>query len=254
MATAISWTDETWNPTSGCSHVSEGCRFCYAERISLKFGWSKKPWTAPNAEENVVLHPERLRKPYSWKTPSRVFVNSMSDLFHPQIPDSFIADVFKVMVDTPQHTYQILTKRPERAAEWGGPWPKNIWQGTSVEDAKAMPRIDHLRRCGAQTRFLSCEPLLGPLDGINLDGIHWVIVGGESGFHMQPQSPRWMKMAWARSIRDACVDQGTAYFFKQDAGMKTELRPWLVEEDGSKWKWHQYPGIFTPPERILIAA
>ncbi|MFW6030977.1 MAG: DUF5131 family protein [Myxococcota bacterium] len=250
--TAISWTNKTWNPVTGCSKVSEGCRYCYAENMSLRFGWTPKPWTAANAAENVQLHPERLRKPHTWKEPQRVFVNSMSDLFHPEVPDSFIADIFHVMATTP-HTYQILTKRPERAAEWPGPWTPNIWMGTSVEDERTMHRIEELRQCGAATRFLSCEPLIGPLPGLNLEGIHWVIVGGESGQHLAkagPEHPRWMQQAWAREIRDACVAQGVPFFYKQDSGVRTEMRPWLVETDGSRWRWHQYPDHFAPPERV----
>ncbi|HWE61569.1 MAG TPA: DUF5131 family protein [Chloroflexota bacterium] len=123
MGTIISWTDATWNPVTGCSRISDGCKNCYAERLSIKWGWSKHPWTANHAADNVVLHPERLGQPYRWKAPHRVFVNSMSDLFHPLVPDSYLAEVFAVMVATPQHTYQILTKRPERAAAWSGPWP-----------------------------------------------------------------------------------------------------------------------------------
>lgn len=253
MATLISWTDETWNPTTGCSKVSEGCRYCYAEGLSLRFGWSKKPWTKPNEAENVICHPARLRKPFTWKKPSRVFVNSMSDLFHEVVPGAFIADVFEVMVATPQHTYQILTKRPERAAEWGGPWPANVWLGTSVEDQRVANRIDAIRRCGAQTKFLSCEPLIGPLD-YDMAGIDWVICGGESGRHMTAGNPRWMQMEWARRLRDTCEDAGTAFFFKQDSGSRTEMRPWLVEEDGSCWEWHQYPGHHAAPVRVNIAA
>lgn len=247
--TKISWTDQTWNPTTGCSRVSEGCRFCYAEALSLRFGRSAKPWTAANAAENVVLHPERLDMPRKWKVPSRVFVNSMSDLFHPLIPDEFIARVFEVMNSLPQHTFQILTKRPERAATWPGPWTPNIWQGTSVEDARALPRVDHIRQCGALTRFLSCEPLLGPLSGLNLDGIHWVIVGGESGMHMNKHRERWMDHAWAREIRDLCArrEGPVAYFFKQSSGIRTEMGTALEEEDGSAWEWHQYPGQLVPP-------
>lgn len=251
--TGIRWTDQTWNPTTGCSKVSAGCKFCYAETLSLRMGWSAVPWTPANAEQNVILHPERLRAPTKWKTPSRVFVNSMSDTFHDQVPDDFIARIFAVMVDLPQHTFQILTKRPERAATWPGPWPKNIWMGTSVEDALAMPRIDLLRQCKAQTRFLSCEPLLGPLPKIDLSGIAWVITGGESGLHMADpkwRAKRWMNMAWARELRDACVEQGAAFFYKQDSGLRTEERPWLVEEDGSRWTWEQYPSLMTPPRLV----
>lgn len=254
MPTLISWTNETWNPTTGCSKISDGCRYCYAETLSLRFGWSKHPWGAQHAAENIALHPERLTKPLGFKKPSMVFVNSMSDLFHEQVPDEFIARVFDVMVRTPQHTYQILTKRPERAATWPGPWPANIWQGTTVEDQRVAHRVDSLRHSGAQTRFLSVEPMIGPVD-LDLTGIHWVICGGESGRHLTgPQHPRWMRMEWARSLRDQCVDQNVAFFFKQQSGVRTEMRPWIVEEDGSCWTWHQYPGHLDPPERVNTAA
>lgn len=248
--TKISWTNETWNPTTGCSRVSEGCRFCYAERLSLQFGWSKKPWTAQNEEENIVLHPARLKKLYSLKSPSRIFVNSMSDLFHAQIPDDFIAQVFDVMNDLPQHIFQVLTKRPERAAEWPGPWAHNIWMGTSIESERVLHRLDSLRECRAVTRFLSCEPLLGPLPLKDLSGIHWVIVGGESGPHM-PQNPgRRMKHEWARSIRDDCLRQGVAYFFKQSSGIRTEMGTALEHEDGTLWEWRQYPGQMEPAKQV----
>jgi protein gp37 len=237
MGTKIRWTNETWNPTTGCSRVSAGCKHCYAEHISLRFGFSKKPWTARNAKENVVLHPERLRKPYGWRAPKRVFVNSMSDLFHEAIPDDYIRDVFEVMADLPQHTFQVLTKRPERAASWEGPWTPNIWMGTSVEDRRVLARVDQLRCCSAAIRFISAEPLLGPLEALNLDGIDWVIVGGESG-----PGYRRMDHDWACGIRDKCVESGVAFFFKQDSGPRTEMRPWL---DGMSWE--QYPGDLVPP-------
>jgi protein gp37 len=246
-ATIISWTNQTWNPTTGCSKVSEGCRNCYAERLSLRFGRSKKPWTAPNARENVQLHPERLRKPYSWKQPSMVFVNSMSDLFHELIPDDFVAQVFAVMNECEQHTFQILTKRPERAAVWPGPWTRNIWMGTSVEDQRAADqRIPLLTQCGAGTRFLSCEPLLAPVNLAPwLSELDWVIVGGESGPGFRP-----MDHAWARSIRDQCVAAGVAFFFKQSAAFQTERGTALDELDGSRMTWQQYPGHLDPPVRI----
>ncbi len=248
MSTAIAWTNETWNPTTGCSRVSDGCRFCYAETLSLKMGWSKKPWTAVNAAENVILHPDRMRKPYGWKAPKRVFVNSMSDLFHDQIPDAFIARVFTVMNDLPQHTFQILTKRPERAATWRGPWGPNIWMGTSVENRKATSRIDLLRQCAAQVRFLSCEPLLEDLGDVDLTDIHWVIAGGESGPHMPQHPERWMDHAWARSLRDQCVAQDVAYFFKQSSGLRTEMGITLQEVDGTAVLWREYP-----QERLAMA-
>ena len=246
MSTVISWADETWNPVTGCSRVSEGCRNCYAERMSLENGWSHQPWTAENAKLNVICHPERLHRPYAIKAPSRIFVNSMSDMWHDRVPDSFIRAIFRVMNDTPQHTYQILTKRPERAAHWPGPWTPNIWVGTSVDDERAMHRIATIRSCKAQTRFISAEPLLAPLPALDLAGIDWVIVGGESGPGFRP-----MDMAWARDIRDACVARDVAYFFKQDSDFWTEARPYLVEPDGSRWQWHQFPGELSPP--VLVA-
>lgn len=250
--TGISWTNSTWNPVTGCSRVSEGCRYCYAETLSLRFGWSKKPWTFVNASENVVLHPDRVRIPYKWREPRRVFVNSMSDMFHEQIPEEFLRECFKVMADLPQHRFQLLTKRPERAALWEGPWPDNIWLGATVEEERWKSRLDFLRQSGAQTRFLSCEPLLSAIPDMDLRGIHWVIAGGESGTHMNlPENRhRWMKQEWAREIRDQCVSQGVAYFYKQDSGYKTEMRPWLVEPDGSKWEWHQFPDDMADPVKV----
>lgn len=232
MGTIIRWTNQTWNPVTGCSKVSEGCRHCYAEHLMYtRFHRSPKPWTAPNAHLNVVTHPDRLRKPYSWRKPQMVFVNSMSDLFHPMVPDTFIAEVFAVMNDCPQHTFQILTKRPERAATWPGPWTENIWMGTSVEDERVIGRIDLLRQCSAQTRFISFEPLIGAIETLDLHDIHWAIVGGESGPGYRP-----MELGWARDIRDACIGQNVAFFFKQHAGFRTELE---MELDGERWE--QYP-------------
>lgn len=253
MTTKISWTNETWNPTTGCSRVSEGCRFCYAERLSLKFGWSPKPWTRANATENITLHPERLQKPYTFRRPVRVFVNSMSDLFHELIPAAFLTDVFRVMVDLPQHTFQVLTKRPERAAAWPGPWTPNIWLGTSIESPRELDRLDALRASAAAVRFLSCEPLLAPLGPLDLTGIHWVIVGGESGAHLRQHPARVMDHAWARQIRDECVRQRVAFFFKQSSGVRTETGTALLHEDGSVWEWHQYPGALTVPRQVSPA-
>lgn len=236
MATLISWTDETWNPTTGCSRVSEGCRHCYAETLSLKYGWSTKPWTAVNAKGNIILHPDRLKKPYSWKGSKRIFVNSMSDLFHDLIPDDFIAQVFRVMNALPQHNFQILTKRAERAAAWLGPWTENIWMGTSVESRHEAHRIESLRSCKARILFISYEPALAPLGEVDLSGYHWLIVGGESG-----PGYRKMSMAWAREARDLCKKYGLAFYFKQDSGPKTETRPWLIESDGTQIVCQEYP-------------
>ena len=241
--TNISWATTTWNPVHGCSKVSPGCDRCYAETLSLRRGWTKLPWTGENAAENVKVKPHKLREPYTWKEPSRIFVNSMSDMYHPQIPDDYIAEVFAVMNDCSQHVFQILTKRPRRAAKWAGEWTENIWQGTSIESPKYLYRIDQLRECQAKTRFLSLEPLLEDLGELKLDGIHWVIVGGESGKGYRP-----MDHAWARDIRDQCVDKGVAFFFKQSAAYRTEMGTELQETDGSKTVWQQFPDTFTPAE------
>ena len=241
----ISWTDKTWNPTSGCSKVSAGCENCYAETLSLRMKLTTKAWTGENASENVTIKPHKLKEPYALKQPSRVFVNSMSDIFHPIVPDAFIADVFQVMNDLPQHTFQILTKRPRRAAKWQGQWAENIWQGTSVENRKTLHRIDALRECRAKVKFLSLEPLLEPLGELDLTGIDWVIVGGESGKGFRP-----MSHAWAREIRDQCVAKGIAFFFKQSASYKNETGTQLIETDGSLTTWHQFPMC----ENIIIPA
>jgi protein gp37 len=172
MGTLISWTDETWNPVTGCTKVSAGCDHCYAEALAERFRGQK---AFPNGFD-LTLHPERLNKPLTWKQPRRVFVNSMSDLFHARVPTSFVEQIWRVMLLCPQHTFQILTKRPERMARFAAthPAPRHVWLGTSVEDQRVARRVDALRECDAQVRFLSCEPLIGPLDlRGKLDGIHW---------------------------------------------------------------------------------
>jgi protein gp37 len=245
-ASAIHWTDATWNPVTGCSRVSPGCEHCYAEALSLRYGWSRLPWTAPHAAENVVLHPERLGLPLRWRQPRRVFVNSMSDLFHERVPEAFIEEVFRVMAAAGWHTFQVLTKRPARmhavvasdtfASAVGGAhgWPlPNVWLGTSVEDQRrADERVPLLARTPAAVRFLSCEPLLGPLDLAPwLDRLGWVIVGGESGPRHRPMDPDW-----ARALRDQCAAAGVPFFFKQGAGP----RPGMHRElDGRLWE--QFP-------------
>lgn len=241
--TAISWTNHTWNPVHGCSRVSEGCRNCYAERLSLKRGWTEAPWTGPNAAQNVRLMPHKLTEPRKWKEPARVFVNSMSDLFHELIPDTYVYQVFDVMEAAEHLTFQVLTKRPKRAALWQR-WPANVWMGTSIEDARAIHRLDDLRSCGAAVKFVSAEPLIGPWPvQVDLSGFAWLIVGGESGEGRRP-----MPHAWARHIRDLCTDQNVAYFFKQSSAYRTELGTSLRHEDGTFWVWQQYPGQLTPPQ------
>jgi len=246
MATLISWTNETWNPTTGCSHVDDDCRNCYAEALSLRYRRSAFPWTGNHAADNIKLHYDRLDKPRRFKPNTRCFVNSMSDLFHPLVPDDFVLRVFRVMEETPWVTFQILTKRPARAAAWPGPWTPNIWMGTSIGHPRALSRMEELRSCPAAIRFISFEPLHQRIGAeIDLSGYHWVIVGGESGPNFRP-----MNHSWAREIRDACVAQRVAFFFKQDSAFRTETRPWLVEADGSCWEWRQYPNDFRPPKLV----
>jgi protein gp37 len=218
---AIEWTDATWNPVTGCSKVSPGCAHCYAERLSLRFGQSVLPWTPANADENVILHPERLSIPLSWRQARMVFVNSMSDMWHPLVPPEFIDKVFSVMREADRHTYQILTKRPEvmrrwfgtAGANWGEAPLRNVWLGTSIENNRWVHRADELRATPAAVRFISAEPLLGPLPALDLPDIDWLIVGGESG-----SSHRSMDETWVRELKVKAEEAGTAFFFKQWGG------------------------------------
>lgn len=212
---SIEWTEMTWNPTTGCTKVSAGCKFCYAEVMTRRLqamGIEKYK----DGFKKVKVHEDSLNIPYSWKGSKTVFVNSMSDLFHPQIPFEFIQKVFAVMNDTQQHTYQVLTKRAERLYELHHElnWTKNIWMGVSVEDERVTDRIDFLRETNAKTKFLSCEPLIGPLKKMNLNNIDWVIVGGESGRKARPMSEQWV---W--DIKMQCQEQEVAFFFKQWGGV-----------------------------------
>ncbi len=210
----IEWTEQTWNPTTGCTKVSPGCKHCYAEKMAGRL----KAMGAAGYEAGfeLALHPERLSHPMKRKKPTVWFVNSMSDLFHEGIPDSFLDRVFDTIRSTPHHTYQILTKRAERLPAYfnGRQCPNNVWLGVSVEDRHyGLPRIDALRSVNAKVRFLSVEPLLENLGELDLSGIHWVIVGGESGPKARP-----MKKSWADSVRRQCKVQRVAFFFKQWGG------------------------------------
>ena len=210
-ATTIEWTEETWNPVTGCSKVSAGCANCYAETMAHRL----QAMGARGYDNgfDLTLLPERLAQPLSKKKPTRFFVNSMSDLFHEDVPDAFIDDVFAIMRQTPQHTYQILTKRAYRLPQYCGSktLPANIWLGVTVEDRESgIPRIDHLRKVNAAIRFLSVELLLQDLGKFDLSGIHWVIVGGESGPNAHP-----MHQGWVLSIKEQCEKYGCAFFFKQ---------------------------------------
>jgi protein gp37 len=217
MATrsAIEWTDMTWNPVTGCSKVSAGCKNCYAERMAHRLQAMGQERYSRGFE--VTLHWDLVNLPYSWAKPRRVFINSMSDLFHPEIPDGFIHAVFKTMSECPSHQFQLLTKRSERLRCMADslPWTLNIWAGVSVEDARVVERLDDLREIPAPVRFVSCEPLLGPLEGLDLNGIDWVIVGGESGPRSRP-----MRQAWVLSILDQCRSVGVPFFFKQWGGRR----------------------------------
>lgn len=205
----IEWTHATWNPVTGCTKVSPGCAHCYAQAFAERFrGVAGHPY---ERGFDLQLRPERLRQPLEWTRPRLIFVNSMSDLFHEAVPDDFIQSVFEVMAEANWHTFQLLTKRSRRLAELAPrlPWPTNVWMGVSVENQRWTRRVDDLRCVPAAVRFLSCEPLLGPLR-LNLDGIHWVIVGGESGRRARP-----MRLDWATSVRDQCIAAGVPFFFKQ---------------------------------------
>lgn len=211
---SIEWTEMTWNPTTGCDKISQGCKYCYAEVMSKRL----QAMGVDKYKDNFKVreHESALADPYKWKKQRIVFVNSMSDLFHEDVSVEFIQKVFKVMNDT-DHVYQLLTKRADRLLELDQAglldWSYNIWMGTSVEDERVTNRIDALRATKAQTKFLSCEPLIGPLPNLNLDGIHWVIVGGESGRKARP-----MDADWVLDIKDQCDAAKTKFFFKQWGG------------------------------------
>jgi protein gp37 len=214
----IEWTEATWNPVTGCTKISAGCKNCYAERLALRLQAMGNQRYKRGFR--VTLHADVVDLPQRWKTPRRIFVNSMSDLFHPDVPLWFIRRVFKTMVECPQHTFQVLTKRSDRLEKLSVklPWPTNVWMGVSVEDARVFHRIDDLRRVPAAVRFLSCEPLIASLAGIDLDGIHWIIVGGESGPHS-----RSMNIEWVREIFRECRKQKVPFFFKQWGGVRKDL-------------------------------
>jgi protein gp37 len=217
---SIEWTEMTWNPTTGCTKISAGCKYCYAEVMSRRLHAMGIEKYKDGFE--VRTHNDAIDIPYSWKGSKIVFVNSMSDLFHPEVPLEFIQKVFAVMNRTPQHTYQVLTKRADRLFEVHEQltWTNNIWMGVSVEDQRVTERIHFLRQTNAQTKFLSCEPLIGPLINMNLENIDWVITGGESGRKARP-----MQEWWVWDIRQQCAEQGVAFFFKQWGGRTYDEMP-----------------------------
>ncbi len=245
MATnsSIEWTQATWNPVVGCTVVSPGCTNCYAMRLARRLeamgqpkyaGTTRMSGGRPKWNGVVRVDEESLTLPATWKNGRMIFVNSMSDLFHEAVPLAFIQRVFAAMRVTPQHTYQILTKRAERLEELSDAleWPRNVWMGVSVENADYRFRTDHLRRTGAAVRFLSLEPLLGPLDDLDLERIGWVISGGESGPGSRPIDPDWV-----RSIRDQCIHTGVAFHFKQWGGVNKKK----TGRDLDGRIWDQFP-------------
>ncbi|WP_027659826.1 DUF5131 family protein [Salinispora fenicalii] len=219
---AIEWTEATWNPTTGCDRVSRGCDNCYALTLAKRLKAMGQPRYQRDGDPRtsgpgfgLTLHPDSLELPLTWKRPRLVFVNSMSDLFHAQVPTSFVRQVLEIIAATPQHTYQVLTKRARRLRRIAPSltWPSNLWMGVSVEDLSAVHRIDDLRTVPAALRFLSCEPLLGPLPSLHLDGIGWVIAGGESGANARQLEP-----SWVIDLRDQCTSADVPFFFKQWGG------------------------------------
>lgn len=225
---AIEWTESTWNPLTGCTKISPGCKHCYAERMAKRL----QAMGSANYVNGfkLTLHEQVLELPLSWRKPQRIFVNSMSDLFHKDVPTEFILRMFDVMRRAHWHQFQVLTKRADRLARVSPqiPWTPNIWMGVSVESEKYLGRIDALRETGAHIKFLSLEPLIGPLPNMNLSGIHWAIVGGESGPGARP-----MDEAWAVDIREQCHRAKVAFFFKQWGGVNKKRTGRLLE--GRTW-------------------
>ena len=241
---SIEWTESTWNPVTGCTKISPGCKHCYAERMAIRL----QAMGQPNYRNGfkVTLHEHQLDAPLKWRKPQRIFVNSMSDLFHDDVPFPFIQRIFDIMRRASWHQFQILTKRSERLANCDPEihWPRNVWMGVSVENQDYTFRIDHLRRTGAKVKFLSLEPLIGPLPNLNLRGIDWVIVGGESGPKARP-----MKESWVLDIREQCDTAGVPLFFKQ-AGRVLSMEWGLKSRKGSdpaelpeEFRIREYPSI-----------
>jgi protein gp37 len=228
QGSAIEWTEATWNPVTGCTKVSQGCKHCYAEIMANRL----QAMGQANYRDGfrVRLQPHMLERPIEWKKPQTIFVNSMSDLFHDDVPLDYIEKVFDVMMRAHWHRFQVLTKRAKRVAELNPKlvWPANVWMGVSVEDERVIDRIDYLRQTGAGLRFLSLEPLIGPLPSLDLYGINWVIVGGESGPGARP-----MDADWVRDIRDQCKAAGVLFFFKQWGGTKKKAAGRML--DGRTW-------------------
>lgn len=240
----IEWTEATWNPVTGCSKVSAGCLNCYAERMTRRLqAMGNRNYT--QGFDVVCCHEQMLSLPERWRRPRMVFVNSMSDLFHPDVPEAFVREVFRVMASTPRHTYQVLTKRAERMASLDVDWPANVWAGVTIESERYIDRLTLLCSTKAATKFLSLEPLLGPLKRLHLDSIGWVIVGGESGPGARP-----MNAAWVREIRDICLATRTPFFFKQWGGVHKAKAGRVL--DGRIWS--EVPNLAHPSLSAIAAS
>lgn len=241
--TGIEWTDATWNPITGCTKISPGCKNCYAERLALRLRAMRSPRYRNGFA--VTLQPDQVDLPLRWRRPRRVFVNSMSDLFHETVPDDYIRKVFEVMGAAHWHVFQVLTKRSKRLTALAPrlPWPPNVWQGVSVESARYVCRVHDLTLVPAAVRFLSVEPLLAPISSLPLEGIQWVIVGGESGPRRRAMSPDWV-----RSIRDQCVSARVPFFFKQWGGRTPKSEGRVL--DGRTWD--EIPAERVGPETFAL--
>jgi protein gp37 len=246
---AIEWTEATWNPVTGCDRVSAGCDHCYALTLAARLKAMGQPKYQRDGDPRtsgpgfgVTMHPAELEIPKRWRRPRVIFVNSMSDLFHPQVSADFVARVFEVMAATPQHTYQVLTKRPKRARQLLRGWTpaRNVWLGVSIEDDRVVDRADILRQVPVAVRFLSLEPLLGPLRSLDLNGIEWVIVGGESGPDCRP-----MRKEWVLDLRDRCQAAGVPFFFKQWGGPTPKSGGRVLEER----TWDEMPPLISAGAR-----
>lgn len=247
--TEIEWTDATWNPVTGCTKISAGCDHCYAERFSERFrGVPDHPF---EHGFDLMLRPERLGQPLAWKSAKMIFVNSMSDLFHKDVPFEFVDRVFDTMERARWHIFQILTKRSSRMRDYvnrrygSDAAPPHIWLGTSVEDGARKSRIRHMQQMHASIRFLSVEPLIGPMGQMDLDGIDWVIVGGESGPKARP-----MLTEWVREVRDQCNEAGVAFFFKQWGGIRPKSGGRLLDGE----EWNELPRVNTTQGGVSVAA
>jgi protein gp37 len=242
LSSAIEWTNSTWNPTTGCTKTSLGCKNCYAERMAIRL----KAIGHKNYRNGfkLTLHEDMLILPLQWKKPQNIFVNSMSDLFHEDVPNSFIINAFNVMQQAHWHHFQILTKRSNRLRELSNSliWAPNIWLGVSIENSNYVQRIEDLRSTGAQIKFLSIEPLLGPLVGLNLTDIDWVIVGGESGVGARPLQP-----SWVIDIKNQCQNTGIPFFFKQWGGKNKKKSGRLLEGR----HWDEMPQLSETMDRVL---